>query len=148
VLDGHNPCIEGNFLNTFYWQLSQGVGLVWPFALASGLILGATAWRTRRHDPVADLRLWRHALISLGLPLLLPAWAALAAGVEKNGHAPFPWATSILCLLALMALATAFRTMYRGRSHWYVFLPTLISVGAACFLGVFAGFMEIVDDWV
>ena len=102
----------------------------------------------RRRDAAADLGLWRQATLALALPLLLPLWAALAAGVEKDGRAPFPWATIILGIFAAVAMFAALRLLYRGRTRWYVFLPVVVTVVVACLVGLFVGGMQIVDDWV
>ena len=148
ALDSHVDGRGGKRLSIFVWQVREGVGRVWPLALISVAILAASATWIRRRDTGADLRVWREAAIALVLPLLLPLWAALASGVEKNGRAPVPWATIVLGLLAAVAMSAALRVLYRGRARWYVFLPLAVTVVVACLAGLFVGGMQIVDDWV
>ena len=134
--------------STFLFQLREGVGASWPLTTVSAVVLAISARVTRERDAQADLRLWRDACVALLAPLLLPVWSTLTSAAEKNRHATFPWASSVLFLLALLAIVLALRVLYRGRATWLLFLPVTISVLVACFLGLFVGVMQIVDDWV
>ena len=135
-------------LYTLLFQIREGVAAAWPLAAVSTLILAISARVARNRDPRADLRLWRDAIVALFAPLSLPIWATLTSAAEKNRNGAFPWASTILALLALLAILLCLRLLYRGRARWYLFLPVTISVVVACYLGLFLGAMQIVDDWV
>ena len=133
-------------LSTLGFQIREGIGLAWPLMLGSCSIL-LVAGIVMRRDRRA-LWLLGRGVMSLVVPWSLPLWATLTAGVEKGGHAPFPWASLVLFALSIGSLGFAVTNLYRGRRHWYVFLPIAITVAYACFLGAFVGGMQIVDDWV
>jgi hypothetical protein len=133
-------------LDTLAFQVREGVGSVWPLMVGSGAILVVAAIAMRR-DRAAIALFGRGALALIG-PWSLPLWATLTAGVEKGGRAPVSWASFVLFGLGIGALGLAIASLYRGRRYWYVFVPLVITVFVACFLGLFVGVMQIVDDWV
>ena len=135
-------------VDTFLWQVREGVGAVWPFTLFALLVLAASAWMLVRDDPAIDLRNWRDALLALLTPFLLPIWATLTSGMEKAGRTSGPWRSAVLMLLGLGAIAAAIGVLYRGRKYWPAFLPVALAVSIASVVGVFAGLMQIADAWL
>ena len=133
-------------IDTLAFQIREGIGSVWPLMVGSGAIV-ALAAITLRRDRTA-LSLFARGVVALAAPWSLPLWATLTAGVEKGGRAPVPWASLTLFGLALGAVGLAILSLHRGRRYWYVFVPIVITVSVASFLGAFVGVMEIVDDWV
>ena len=108
----------------------------------------ASAVIARRASREASLAAWRNAALVMLSPIGLPIWASLTFGLEHNNTTGFGWASSVLLALGLGAVVAAILVLRQGRRYWWAFLPMVLTVVIAVFLGFFVGGMAIADDWV
>ena len=130
------------------WLAKEGVFNAWPGAAVSAALLIASAVVARRGSREASLAAWRNAALVMLSPIVLPIWASLTFGVEHNNATGFGWASSGLVALGLGAVVAAILVLRQGRRYWWAFLPMVLTVVIAVFLGLFVGGMAIADDWV
>lgn len=78
----------------------------------------------------------------------LPIWGSPAFGAEHDDTIGFRWASSVLVALGIGSVAAAILVLRQGRRYWWAFLPMVLTVVVAVFLGLFASGMAIADDWV
>ena len=120
----------------------------WPGAAVSAAVLMASAIVARRASRQVSLAAWRNAALVMFSPIGLPMWASLTFGVEHNNATGFGWASSVLLALGLGAVVAAILVLRQGRRYWWAFLPMVVTVVVAVFLGLFVGGMAIADNWV
>lgn len=130
------------------WLAEQGVFSAWPGTALSVALLIASALAARRANPQVSLAAWRNAgLVMLSL-IALPIWASLTYGVEHDHTTGVRWASSVLVALGLGAIVASILVLREGRRYWWAFLPVVLTVVVAAFLGIFVGGMAIADDLV